>query len=339
MRPQILFIKLILNIYFFLLQGTYCEITETIFQELKSAAELSSLAYCIRDHEETIKVREVFESSIRKPENSTITSYFEIISVFDFLNMYKKSGTGFVAISHSSKTIALIFRGTINFDDIATDTDMTQISYAPNINETISCEGCKVHRGFMASLENSRQYSVDYIKKLKEVFPDYKIFVTGHSLGAAVATLAGVELQLSGYEPLVVTIASPKVANPQFANYINSIFNVEHTDALYKNGTLETLNSGIWRIVAKGDIVPMTPPSNYYVHAGIEFQLTGFTPLLQTASMVKYEGIPDKNKDLRIEELFYMVMTTNSFFFHTNYFLPQSGCPQKLLKEMNLSYY
>lgn len=54
-------------------------------------------------------------------------------------------------------------------------------------------------------------------------YPDYELAVTGHSLGAGVATLAAADLRGKGHPSAkLFAYASPRVANPALAKYITA---------------------------------------------------------------------------------------------------------------------
>jgi predicted lipase len=85
------------------------------------------------------------------------------------------------------------------------------------------------------------------VTSLAKKFPDYKIIftganyfliislsslitlciyhhLTGHSLGAATATIAAVELVLKGYAVYLYNYGSPRVGNQYFSDYVASLF-------------------------------------------------------------------------------------------------------------------
>jgi len=103
-------------------------------------------------------------------------------------------------------------------------------------------QGGKVHRGFKKALDTIWPALRPHIRKLQG--KGCKIFTTGHSLGAALATLCG-----SRYGDVqgVYSFGSPRVGNDDFR---------------------KNLNVKIYRIVNNNDIVPGIPPSNPYVHVG-----------------------------------------------------------------------
>ncbi len=54
-----------------------------------------------------------------------------------------------------------------------------------------SCTGCKIHEGFYNAYRSVSSKVTDHLNILLGKYPDAKIIVTGHSLGAAIATITG----------------------------------------------------------------------------------------------------------------------------------------------------
>ncbi len=102
--------------------------------------------------------------------------------------------------------------------------------------------GGKVHRGFKEALEEVWSDLFSYITQLDR--RGCKIWITGHSLGAALATLCGSRY---GRVQGVYAFGSPRVGNEGFK---------------------EHLGVKIYRIVYKSDIVTRVPPPGVYVHVG-----------------------------------------------------------------------
>jgi triacylglycerol lipase len=71
----------------------------------------------------------------------------------------------------------------------------------------------KVHRGFKDYLDRIW----DQVHSIARDYPNHKIWVTGHSLGAAMATLAGIRLN----DCVVYNYGSPRVGNNTFAKAYN----------------------------------------------------------------------------------------------------------------------
>jgi hypothetical protein len=102
--------------------------------------------------------------------------------------------------------------------------------------------GGKVHRGFERAIEEVWFDLLPYVTQLDS--KGCKIWMTGHSLGAALATLAAGRY---GNVQGVYTFGSPRVGNDEFK----------------ENWDVKT-----YRIVNNDDIVPRLPPSGIYVHVG-----------------------------------------------------------------------
>jgi triacylglycerol lipase len=117
--------------------------------------------------------------------------------------------------------------------DLKTNIDIRLINWEP---------GGKVHRGFKKALDEVWLDLLPHIRKLHG--KGCKIWTTGHSLGAALATLFA---DRYGNVQGVYTFGSPRVGNGDFRDQINV---------------------RIYRIVNNNDIVPRVPPRGAYVHVG-----------------------------------------------------------------------
>ncbi|KAL3944728.1 MAG: hypothetical protein SGBAC_001199 [Bacillariaceae sp.] len=99
------------------------------------------------------------------------------------------------------------------------------------------------------------------VKLLLQEYPDYKLYVTGHSLGAALSTIVGFYLACDPDIPKPVTIvnfASPRVGGRHF---------------LYAARWLERKRwLRVLRVVNNGDTIAAMPMTNYH-HIGIQLRL------------------------------------------------------------------
>ena len=147
----------------------------------------------------------------------------------------------------------LVFRGT-----------QTQAEWLNNLNAAqqpyISPSGLgygDVHQGF---LEATQQLQPSLSEVAQQLDPTIPCYVTGHSLGAAIATLAAFEMvqaspQLKDQIQLY-TYAGPRVVSPAFAK--------RHSQLI----------PNAYRVVNLADSVPLVPPVNLgssYVHIGQEW--------------------------------------------------------------------
>jgi pimeloyl-ACP methyl ester carboxylesterase len=92
----------------------------------------------------------------------------------------------------------------------------------------------KVHRGFLAALDSVWD---QVLAAVNELGPERPIFVTGHSLGAALAQLAAIRLAANGQTVAAVYLyGSPRVGDADFVAAYNKLLerqtylHINHTD-------------------------------------------------------------------------------------------------------------
>ncbi|KAI8367850.1 lipase [Choanephora cucurbitarum] len=158
---------------------------------------------------------------------------------------------GFVMTSVNDKTIYLSFRGSISSRNWMTNFNYRLTSFS-------GVPGAKVHSGFYNALKDSSKTYLPVVKSLLSSNPQYKIVVTGHSLGGALALLAGVDLlasesNITSDNLMIVTYGGPRVGNRKFAEFV------------------EKSNVPVLRSVNQLDPIPQAPPRvSGFVHAGVE---------------------------------------------------------------------
>lgn len=126
------------------------------------------------------------------------------------------------------------------------------------------CDNCTVHSGFYTSWQHTRQYVIPHVSHQHSLHPDYAIHLVGHSLGGAVAALAGIEFELLGWQPTITTFGEPRVGNVGLRRWINALF------ALGKEGP----DGGRYRRVTHvDDPVPLLPLAEwgFRMHGGEVF--------------------------------------------------------------------
>lgn len=160
--------------------------------------------------------------------------------------------------------VAIIYAGTDDFRSALTDVDLLTTPFGPEINGThplAPTEDVRVHTGFNNEvfLHGLFDRIKETVKKAKRLNPQYRIFTTGHSLGAANAdlTAVAVKMQPEWKDELVVSInfGSPKTGNTAWKEYVNSVEGL-----------------GIWRVVNGYDLVPRLPGIRFH-HVGHTVQL------------------------------------------------------------------
>jgi hypothetical protein len=167
--------------------------------------------------------------------------------------------------SKDGRVGVLAFRGTKPNDFINwltdTNTSLTNFQYG------------KVHTGFYENLQplwGEIANAVDEARKPRHGASDgghsplENLYITGHSLGAAMAVIAAARIFSSDYldwQPLVrgvYTFGQPSVGDGTFARHFESLFN-------------------LYRHVYRYDVVPRLPPADVgdFPHFGTEFYSDG----------------------------------------------------------------
>lgn len=209
------------------------ELARLAYEKFESKPELlDELANKVSALTDKTKIKEEFErffNTYLAPDdvglqglNTSLTD-----AKFELVQSFNNGGTqAFLAKRDSDKIAVLAFRGTeMNYKDIKTD--LNARFYKRN--------GEKIHDGFLKAyryVESAVEVSLEQLK-------DYKIYITGHSLGGALAIIAAKELS-SDQLAACYTFGSPRVGNEEFGY---------------------SIKVPIYRIINDVDIVPRVPPS------------------------------------------------------------------------------
>ena len=147
--------------------------------------------------------------------------------------------SGYVAISHTLKAIVVAFRGSKNADQVFVQFIETLV--APKTSFLNGEVQTYWKRGFDLLWPNMEAE----VKALVSQNPSYQIWVTGHSLGGAMASMASTWLSYYNIAPrkniILYTFGMPRVGNYDYA--------LQH-DQLVNNS---------WRVVNDDDLVPHFP--------------------------------------------------------------------------------
>jgi predicted lipase len=154
-------------------------------------------------------VTSVSTKSISNQFDSEFRSFAKSIS-------QKAKGLPIGFIASKNTDVYLVFRGTMTITEWIRDFSMrlTPYPYGPF---------GKVHDGFIQTYNIFRKSILD---GLKSVGPRKNLFIAGHSLGAALATLSVPDISASTpfKIPTVYTYASPRVGDKIFAIEYNNSF-------------------------------------------------------------------------------------------------------------------
>jgi triacylglycerol lipase len=204
-------------------------------------AELSRLIYR-HDVEES--------SSPPLPSRSSFLARVGLRQVAFFDSGHTGTQAFLVRSTASPPFAALVFRGTENVKDFLRDLATLRVR--------IAGDNVRVHEGFEAGLDSVWPEVLAELAKL-----DCPVFYAGHSLGAALATLAASRRSAQA----VYAFGSPLVGNGEFAASLGS--------------------AALYRVVDDADAVTLVPPEELgFRHAGELHRIgpraeaeVGFAPL------------------------------------------------------------
>jgi hypothetical protein len=173
------------------------------------------------------------------------------------------SPSWFVGYYPPLDTVIVSHQGTNSSDPVSyfTDIDILQQQLDPRLFPGVG-GGPWVHEGFLGKHDESALDILDAVNRVLDAKPSTtKVAVTGHSLGAAIATINGVFLSLhlpSDISIKVVGYASPRVGNGAWASLVDELVPDHH------------------RINNNHDLVGILPGRHFgYSHAAGEIHITG----------------------------------------------------------------
>ncbi|MFX0138994.1 MAG: lipase family protein [Candidatus Hodarchaeota archaeon] len=162
------------------------------------------------------------------------------LELYHFIDNPETDTQGYIAID--DKHLVLAFRGTEpdSFRDWFTNAKIHFKKY-PLIDKWFRKP--KVHSGFLEAYESIQEEVKTKISELLKEKDFQEILITGHSLAAAIATLAALDLTISLEEDVTLyTFGGPYVGDKWFVRYFNK--KVKNT----------------FRITNAGDLAPYFPP-------------------------------------------------------------------------------
>lgn len=144
----------------------------------------------------------------------------------------------------------LAVRGSEDLANFIKDIEVTYDSMSD-----VCGDDCKSEHGFHSVWHEIDTAVIEKLSEIGCVPGGDPLFITGHSLGAAVATVATVELLVKGFDIRASYLfESPRVGNKEFAEFFDSHFN----------------GKDVWRITHSADPIPGTPDGFDYHHTGQE---------------------------------------------------------------------
>ncbi|KAI8140923.1 lipase [Fennellomyces sp. T-0311] len=211
------------------------------------------------------------------------TRHLDVVETFSTL-VYDTNAL--VARDDNEQVIYVVFRGSASLNNWLANMNVILTNYR-------GATGARVHAGFWNSYEDVQSRLMSVVRSQHNSNPNYKIAVTGHSLGGALAVFHALDLYQNGITNVeLFTQGQPRVGNRAFANYVIG------TNIPYK------------RAVNERDVVPHVPGTlSGYIHAGEEYWDT----LIGSRVQVCRNG-------LETDDCANSIAPFTSFTDHTSYF-------------------
>jgi hypothetical protein len=189
-------------------------------------AEISRLIY----HPDFSKDSDINFGSLR----------FELLA--SIANEKTSTHVALIKVIQENPCLVIAFRGSDEIEDWGINARAYQTSFN---------EKGKVHRGFKKAYLSIKEELVSGLE-----YNSLPVFITGHSLGAALAVLASTDLYEDEYFDSCYTFGSPRIGNPEFVDYVRS--------------------NNVYRIVNNSDVVTTVPidfAAITYKHVGLAYLL------------------------------------------------------------------
>jgi len=228
-----------------------CRTPASIFNNCKRAENIVSQSHCgdkLSHYDPELSMKMLLLSSAAYDraqrqeclDNALPSEKFQIhTTVTKKCDLFDNECSAYVAISHELNVIALAFRGSADFNQ--TFTILRESLSSP---KTQFLNG-EVQTYWKRGFEELWSVMKAEVKDLVFQNPSYQLWVTGHSLGGAMASLASTWLSYNSFTPrkniILYTFGMPRVGNYDYA--------LQH-DQLVNNS---------WRVVNYNDIVPHFP--------------------------------------------------------------------------------
>lgn len=268
------------------------DLSTTLYNNFKYFAQYAGASYCKNNEESHV--------------NTVVTCIDDVCPDLTSNGVYiigEFSGApadqeGFVAIDPKNSLIVISFRGSDSIENFIYD----------GMFSSTCCEfgdGCQVEVGFWNSWLSVKDIVNSTVAAAISNFTDHKLVMTGHSLGGAVATIAGATMKDNGFDVDIYTYGGPRVFNDVGANYVSA-----------------QTKGGNYRITHLNDAVPKLPPIVLgYRHITPEYWLSDGTDITDDYNISDIKictGIANVN--CNAGQLGYDILA------HQHYFGPIAAC-------------
>ncbi|KAF9264031.1 alpha/beta-hydrolase [Marasmius fiardii PR-910] len=190
----------------------------------------------------------------------------------------------YVANDPTDNSIVVAHEGTDPFNFLSVLNDAEFLLKDLNTTRITSGQGKKiqVHDGFQDTWERTADGVLDAVKRGLNDFKSTKVHVTGHSLGAAIATLDSLMLKQTldpSIELKTTVFGMPRTGNQEFADFVDA-----------------TLGTSFNRFTNQNDPVPRVPPQLLgYHHTSGEIFIKAVDDNGQATDVVQCPGQENEN--------------------------------------------
>jgi hypothetical protein len=220
--------------------------TAPIVSQLQLFSQYSAAAYCSANENpaETILTCSA--------KNCPLVEANGARTIFRFQNTKNTDNTGFIAVDNNARAIVLAFRGSLSEANWLADFQIW-------LKKVDWCTDCRVHEGFLGAWNEVKPQVITQLASAIVANPSFRIVVTGHSLGAAIATVAAGDLRRTA--PFASKIEIYSYGSPRVANQAMAAFLTSQSQMSY-------------RVTAVDDPITREPPTLLgYVHVSPEYWL------------------------------------------------------------------
>ncbi len=210
------------------------ELARLAYFKFEGSIDIEDVANSLSTESDSTSIRKTLEKLLddkqqtKDKANAELNSYLSLCD-FNLVAIFNTNGTqAFLASSRAYQINVLSFRGTeAEIQDIKADLKAT----------TIEVDGHKIHSGFYQAFSGVKEDIERELEALKG--NGYPLYITGHSLGGALALLATKFLAADSMGACY-TFGSPRVASSEFG---------------------DAIKTPIYRLVNAADLVPRVPPA------------------------------------------------------------------------------